>query len=323
MGAGVAQTAISHRLDVTLREVDDNLVNRGVENIKRRLDSLVQKGKLEAAQRDAALARLHPTTALEAGGRATFVIAAITENFDAKRDLFKRLDGICREEAILASNTSSIPFTRMAAVTKRPDRFIGMHFFNPVPVMPLVELTRGRDTSDATLAATLELSKALGKTPITSLDYPGFIVNRMLVPFINEAIRALTEGLGTREDIDQGARLGLHHPMGPLELADFVGLDTHLYICGVLYEGLHDPRFAAPPLLRQLVDAGHFGRKSGRGFYRYGADGSRLPDRRPIHAHGPRRVSAATRNVSAATNEAAASVATPTAMTAQTTPLLD
>jgi 3-hydroxybutyryl-CoA dehydrogenase len=153
-----------------------------------------------------------------------------------------------------------------------------MHFFNPVPVMPLVELTRGRETSDATLATTLELSKALGKTPITSLDYPGFIVNRMLVPFINEAIRALMEGLGTREDIDQGAKLGLHHPMGPLELADFVGLDTHLYICGVLYDGLHDARFAAPPLLRQLVDAGHFGRKTGRGFYRYGADGSRLPD---------------------------------------------
>ena len=258
MGAGIAQTAISSGFDVTLREVDDNLVNRGVENIKRRLDSLVQKGRLEAGQREEVLARLHPTTSLEAAGRADFVIEAITENFEAKRDLFKRLDGICREEAILASNTSSIPITRMAAVTKRPDRFIGMHFFNPVPV--------------------LELSKALGKTPITSLDYPGFIVNRMLVPFINEAIRALTEGLGTREDIDQGAKLGLHHPMGPLELADFVGLDTHLYICGVLYEGLHDPRFAAPPLLRQLVDAGHFGRKTGRGFYRYGADGRLLPD---------------------------------------------
>jgi 3-hydroxybutyryl-CoA dehydrogenase len=278
MGAGIAQTAISRGFDVTIREVDDNLVNRGVENIKRRIDSLVQKGKLEAVEREAALARLHPTISLEAAGRADFVIEAITENFEAKRDLFKRLDGICRPEAILASNTSSIPITRMAAVTKRSDRFIGMHFFNPVPVMPLVELTRGRDTSDATLTTTLELSKALGKTPITSLDYPGFIVNRMLVPFINEAIRALMEGLGTREDIDQGAKLGLHHPMGPLELADFVGLDTHLYICGVLYDGLHDPRFAAPPLLRQLVDAGHFGRKSGRGFYRYGPDGSRVPD---------------------------------------------
>src|SRR3989440_10345831 len=276
--AGIAEAAIINGFNVTLRELDDHLVNRGVENIKRRLDSLVQKGKLEAGQREEALTRLHPTTSLEAAGRADFVIEAITENFEAKRDLFKRLDGICRQEVILASNTSSIPITRMAAVTKRPDRFIGMHFFNPVPVMQLVELTRGRDTSDATLAVTLELSKALGKTPITSLDYPGFIVNRMLVPFINEAIRALTEGLGTREDIDQGAKLGLHHPMGPLELADFVGLDTHLYICGVLYEGLHDARFAAPPLLRQLVDAGHFGRKSGRGFYRYGPDGARLAD---------------------------------------------
>jgi 3-hydroxybutyryl-CoA dehydrogenase len=278
MGAGIAQTAIASGFDVTLREVDDKLVARGVENIKKRLDSLVQKGKLEAAQRDAALSRLHPTTSLEAAGRADFVIEAITENFEAKQDLFKRLDGVCKPEAILASNTSSIPITRMAATTKRPDRFIGMHFFNPVPVMPLVELTRGRDTAEATLATTLELARALNKMPITSLDYPGFIVNRMLVPFINEAIRALMEGLGTREDIDQGAKLGLHHPMGPLELADFVGLDTHLYICGVLYDGLHEPRFAAPPLLRQLVDAGHYGRKTGRGFYRYGPDGSRLPD---------------------------------------------
>ena len=278
MGAGIAQTAITAGFEVTLREVDDKLVARGVENIKKRLESLVQKGKLEAPQRDAAINRLHPTTSLEAAGRADFVIEAITENFEAKQDLFKRLDGICKPEAIIASNTSSIPITRMAATTRRPDRFIGMHFFNPVPVMPLVELTRGRDTSEATLATTLELSRALNKTPITSLDYPGFIVNRMFVPFINEAIRALMEGLGTREDIDQGARLGLHHPMGPLELADFVGLDTHLHICGVLYEGLHDARFAAPPLLRQLVDAGHFGRKTGRGFYRYGPDGNRVPD---------------------------------------------
>jgi 3-hydroxybutyryl-CoA dehydrogenase len=278
MGAGIAQTAVTRGFDVTLREVDDKLVARGVENIKKRLDSLVQKGKLDAAERDAALNRLHPTTSLEAAGRADFVIEAITENFEAKQDLFKRLDGVCKPEAILASNTSSIPITRMAATTRRPDRFIGMHFFNPVPVMPLVEVTRGRDTSDETLTTTVELSRSLNKTPITSLDYPGFIVNRMLVPFINEAIRALMEGLGSREDIDQGAKLGLHHPMGPLELADFVGLDTHLYICGVLYDGLHDARFAAPPLLRQLVDAGHFGRKTGRGFYRYGPDGRRLPD---------------------------------------------
>jgi 3-hydroxybutyryl-CoA dehydrogenase len=278
MGAGIAQTAISCGFEVTLRDVDESLVNRGIESVKQRLDSLVKKGKLGPDKRDEALARLHPTTSMEAAGRADFVIEAITENFDVKRDLFKRLDAICRPEAILASNTSSIPITRMAAGTARPDRFIGMHFFNPVPVMPLVEITRGRETSDDTLTITLDFSRALGKTPITSQDYPGFIVNRMLVPFINEAIRALMEGLGTKEDIDQGARLGLHHPMGPLELADFVGLDTHLYICGILYEGLHDLRFAAPPLLRQLVDAGHLGRKSGRGFYRYGPEGTRLPD---------------------------------------------
>ena len=278
MGSGIAQTAASRGFDVTLRDVDDAIVGRALDGIRKRLDSQVQKGKLEASQRDQASARLHPTTSLEAAGRADLVIEAITENFEAKRELFKRLDAICRETTILASNTSSIPITRMAAATKRPDRFIGMHFFNPVPVMPLVEVIRGRETSEATLATSLELATALGKTPITSLDYPGFIVNRMLVPFVNEAIRALMEGIGTREDIDQGARLGLHHPMGPLELADFVGLDTHLYICEVLYEGLHDPRFAAPPLLRQLVDAGHFGRKTGRGFYRYGPDGSRLAD---------------------------------------------
>jgi 3-hydroxybutyryl-CoA dehydrogenase len=278
MGAGIAQTAISCGYEVTLREVDESLVNRGVDSIKKRLENLVQKGKLDGPKRDAAIAKLHPTTSLEAAGRADFVIEAITENFQAKRDLFKWLDGITRPDVILASNTSSIPITKMAAVTKRPDRFIGMHFFNPVPVMPLVELTRGRDTSDETLTATLELSKSLGKTPITSLDYPGFIVNRMLVPFVNEAINAFAQGLGSREDIDQGAKLGLHHPMGPLELADFVGLDTHLYICNVLYDGLHDPKFAPPPLLQQLVDAGHFGRKTGRGFYRYAPDGSRQPD---------------------------------------------
>ena len=278
MGAGIAQTAISSGYEVSLREVDDALVKRGVENIRKRLENLVQKGKLDAAKRDATLERLQPTTSLEAAGRADFVIEAITENFDAKRELFKRLDAICRPEVIMASNTSSIPITRMAAATSRPDRFIGMHFFNPVPVMPLVEITRGRDTSESTVATTLELSKSLGKTPITSLDYPGFIVNRMFVPFVNEAIHALMQGIGTREDIDQGAKLGLHHPMGPLELADYVGLDTHLYICDVLYEGLHDPKFAAPPLLRQLVEAGHYGRKSGRGFYRYAPDGSRIPD---------------------------------------------
>jgi 3-hydroxybutyryl-CoA dehydrogenase len=278
MGSGIAQTAAARGLDVTLRDVDDTIVGRGLESIRKRLDGQVAKGKLQASARDEALARLHPTTSLEAAGRADLVIEAITENFEAKRELFKRLDAICRESTILASNTSSIPITRMAAATRRADRFIGMHFFNPVPVMPLVEIIRGRETSEQTLATTLELATSLGKTPITSLDYPGFIVNRMLVPFVNEAIRALMEGIGTREDIDQGARLGLHHPMGPLELADFVGLDTHLYICDVLYEGLHDPRFAAPPLLRQLVDAGHFGRKTGHGFYRYGPDGSRLAD---------------------------------------------
>jgi len=278
MGAGIAQTAIANGLDVTLRDVDDALVTRGVESIRKRLESQVGKGRIDAATRDAALARLHPTTSLDAAGRADFVIEAITENVDLKRELFKRLDGICRPETILASNTSSIPITRLAAATTRPDKVIGMHFFNPVPAMDLLEIIRGLQTSDATHAAALELGRQLKKTPITSRDYPGFIVNRMLVPFINEAIRAYADGVGSREDIDTGARLGLRHPMGPLELLDFVGLDTHLYICDVLYDGFKDPKFAAPPLLRQMVEAGHFGRKTGRGFYRYGPDGTRLTD---------------------------------------------
>ena len=278
MGAGITQTAITHGLEVTMRDIEDRFVQRGVESITKRLESLVQKGKLDGPARDAALARLHRTTEIDAAGGADFVIEAITENLELKADLFKRLDGVCRPETILASNTSSIPITRLAAATRRPDRVIGMHFFNPVPVLALVEIIRGRETSDATVRTALEVARILEKKPITSLDYPGFLVNRMLIPFINEAIWALMLGIGSREDIDQGARLGLHHPMGPLELADFVGLDTHLYICDVVYEGLYDPKFAAPPLLRQLVEAGHLGRKAGRGFYRYGPDGSRLAE---------------------------------------------
>ena len=277
MGNGIAQVLAAKGHEVLLNDVDEARIRKGIDAIAMRLDRDVEKGRLDPEQRGEILshidARPHPHDL-----DVELAIEAATERLDLKLDIFRFLDKNTPPEAILASNTSSIPITRMAATTTRPDRFIGMHFFNPVPVMPLVELTRGRDTSDATLATTLELSRSLKKTPITSLDYPGFIVNRMFVPFINEAIRALMEGLGTREDIDQGAKLGLHHPMGPLELADFVGLDTHLYICGVLYEGLHDARFAAPPLLRQLVDAGHFGRKTGRGFYRYGPDGSRVPD---------------------------------------------
>lgn len=278
MGAGITQTAITHGLEVTMRDIEDRFVQRGVESITKRLESLVQKGKLDGPARDAALARLHRTTEIDTAGGADFVIEAITENFELKADLLKRMDGVCRPETILASNTSSIPITRLATATRRPDRVIGMHFFNPVPVLPLVEIIRGRETSDATVRTALEVARILEKKPITSLDYPGFLVNRMLIPFINEAIWALMLGIGSREDIDEGARLGLHHPMGPLELADFVGLDTHLYICDVVYEGLHDPKFAAPPLLRQLVEAGHLGRKAGRGFYRYGPDGSRLAE---------------------------------------------
>ena len=229
------------------------------------------KGKRTAAERDAALGRLTETTDLSRVGDADLVVEAIVENEVVKKDLFGRLDGVCGPSTILASNTSSISITRLAAATKRPDRFIGMHFMNPVPVMELVEVIRGIATSDETASSVETLARRMGKTPASCNDYPGFVSNRVLMPMINEAIEALREGVAEREGIDTIMKLGMNHPMGPLTLADFIGLDTCLAILRVLQQGFGDPKYRPSPLLVKMVDAGWLGRKSGRGFYEYPA----------------------------------------------------
>ena len=278
MGHGIAQVSAAAGKQVTLADRTPELANQGKSRIAGNLARQVEKGRIERTAADATLGRVTTAAGVDGVGGHDLVIEAVFEDEALKRETWAAIAARADPATIFATNTSSISITSLATATDRPARFIGLHFFSPVQVMRLLEIIRGLETDDATCSAARGFAEQLGKEVIKSKDYPGFIVNRMLVPFINEAIRALMEGLGTREDIDQGARLGLHHPMGPLELADFVGLDTHLYICGVLYEGLHDAQFAAPPLLRQLVDAGHFGRKSGRGFYRYGPDGNRVPD---------------------------------------------
>lgn len=269
MGAGIAQVAAASGLEVDLVDVVAGAADKGLSNISKQLDKAVQKGKLEAAARDAQLARISPGTDLAQARNAQFAIEAIVENESVKQDVFKTLDGILASEAILASNTSSIPITRLAAATSRPTQVVGMHFMNPVPVMKLVEVIRAAQTSDATYEATAALSSKLNKTIVTSKDFPGFIVNRILIPMLNEACFALQEGLGSAVDIDQAMKLGCNMPMGPLELADFIGLDTCLYICEVLHKGLGDDKYRPSPLLRQHVDAGWLGRKTGRGFHSY------------------------------------------------------
>ena len=270
MGAGIAQVAAQKGLDVTLVDMDAAAVERAITRVSAGLDRLVAKGALTAAAQAEALARIRGSDRLASLEKADFVIEAIVENEAVKKRLFAELDGIVREGAILASNTSSISITRLAAGTRRPERFIGMHFMNPVPVMKLVELIPGLQTSDITLQETRTLAEKLGKVTVRSDDQPGFIVNRILIPMINEAVFALQEGLGSPEDIDQGMKLGTNQPMGPLELADFIGLDTCLAIMEVLHEGLGDTKYRPAPLLRRYVDAGWLGKKSGRGFYRYG-----------------------------------------------------
>jgi 3-hydroxybutyryl-CoA dehydrogenase len=229
----------------------------------------VEKGKISAGDRTALLARIKPAERLEDCARAQLLIEAVVENEAVKKELFKKADALLAPEAILASNTSSISITALAAATTRPEKFIGMHFMNPPPVMELVEIIRGLQTSDATYAAALDLAKRFGKTTVTAKDRPGFVVNRILIPLINEACFALQEGLASAEDIDTGVRLGLNHPMGPLTLADFVGLDTLLYIAELFHRELGEDKYRPAPLLRQYVAAGWLGRKSGRGFYRY------------------------------------------------------
>ncbi|MHB8605686.1 MAG: 3-hydroxybutyryl-CoA dehydrogenase [Thermoplasmatota archaeon] len=276
MGGGIAQVAAAAGLDVVVRDVEDRFVEKGLAVVKKNLTRSVEKGKLAQTDADATLARLHGTTDLKLAADADLVIEAIIENVDLKRKLWTDLDAIVKRDAIFASNTSSIPITVLAAATKRPTQFIGMHFFNPVPAMKLVEVIRGVETSDATAHAVVEAARAMGKTPVEVHDFPGFVSNRVLMPMLNEAMFALGEGVATVDAIDEVMKLGMNHPMGPLELADFIGLDTCLAILDVLYQGFKDPKYRPAPALVRKVQAGHFGRKSGRGFYRYDDKGQKI-----------------------------------------------
>lgn len=269
MGNGIAHVAALAGFDVTLVDVSQELLERAVNTISANLQRGVDKGKLSGKQKDQALGRIRCSIELSDLVATDLVIEAIVEDFGAKSQLFGQLDALTSPETILASNTSSISITRIAAQTKRPDKVIGMHFFNPVPVMTLVEVIRGIATSDATDQAVEDLARRLGKTPIEVNDYPGFVSNRLLMPMINEAIFALHEGVATAEAIDNVMKLGMNHPMGPLQLADFIGLDICLAIMRVLEEGFGDPKYRPCPLLVKMVDAGWIGKKSGRGFYRY------------------------------------------------------
>jgi 3-hydroxybutyryl-CoA dehydrogenase len=269
MGNGIAHTAAASGFDVTLIDVAEAFLERGMSTISSNLQRGVDKGKMTADEKQQVLGRIRATSDVNAAVDADIVIEAIIENLAAKTELFAKLDSITGADCILASNTSSISITKIAAATKRPDKVIGMHFMNPVPVMTLVEVIRGIATSDETYARVAELSKQMGKTAIEVNDYPGFISNRVLMPMINEAIFALFEGVATAESIDGVMKLGMNHPMGPLTLADFIGLDVCLAILRVLEEGFGDPKYRPCPLLVKMVDAGWLGRKSGRGFYDY------------------------------------------------------
>jgi len=278
MGAGIAHVAALAGKRVVLVDVTPDLAGKGLRGIEKNLARQVEKGKVAALDRDAALTRIVATADLSRLAEAGLVVEAIVENEAVKRDLFARLDALVPPLTILATNTSSISITRLAAATRRPERFIGMHFMNPVPVMALVEVIRGIATSDETTEAVLALAKDLGKTPLLCRDFPGFVANRILLPMLNEACFAVHEGVATPEAVDGIMKLGMNHPMGPLALADFIGLDTCLAILRVLHQGLGDDKYRPCPLLVQMVDAGWHGRKTGRGFYRYdGPGGERLP----------------------------------------------
>jgi 3-hydroxybutyryl-CoA dehydrogenase len=269
MGNGIAQVFAQSGFEVTLVDPAPGALDRARGTIEKSLAKFVDKGKLSAADRDAALARLTSSAIIDAIAAVDYVVEAIFEDPAAKRELFQRLDALTRPDVILASNTSSISITTLGAATKRPDRVLGMHFMNPVPLMTLVELIRGQATSAESMRVASELCVKLGKTGVEASDYPGFIANRILMPMINEAIFALMEGVGTPDAIDTVMKLGMNHPMGPLTLADFIGLDVCLAILNVLHEGLGDPKYRPCPLLRRMVAAGHLGRKSGRGFFAY------------------------------------------------------
>jgi 3-hydroxybutyryl-CoA dehydrogenase len=269
MGNGIAQVFAQSGYEVQLVDAADAVLTRARSTIEKSLGKFVDKGKLAAADRDAALARLSTGTEVAALAEVDFVVEAIVEDVAAKRDLFGQLDAVTRPDVILSSNTSSISITLLGAATTRPGKVLGMHFMNPVPLMALVELIRGQATSPESITTASELCTKLGKTALEAADYPGFIANRILMPMINEAIYALMEGVGTPEAIDGIMKLGMNHPMGPLTLADFIGLDVCLAILNVLHEGLGDPKYRPCPLLKRMVAAGQLGRKSGRGFYTY------------------------------------------------------
>jgi 3-hydroxybutyryl-CoA dehydrogenase len=267
MGNGIAQVAAQAGFDVVMRDVEESFTKRGLDAIGKNLGRAVKKERMTQAEADDVLARVTPTTDLKPAEDADLVIEAIVENLDVKAKLWGDLDAVVKEDAIFASNTSSIPITVLAGATNRPQRFIGMHFFNPVPVMQLVELIRGVETADDVVATVKETGERMGKTVVEVRDYPGFISNRVLMPMLNEAMFALHEGVAGVEEIDTVMKMGMNHPMGPLELADFIGLDTCLYILDVLYDGFKDPKYRAAPILTKKVQAKHFGRKAGRGFY--------------------------------------------------------
>ena len=269
MGSGIAQVFAQAGFSVRLIDVAQPLLDSARGAVEKSLAKFVDKGTLSAADRDQALGRLQTATALDALAEADYFVEAIVEDVEAKRALFARLDAIAKHDVVFASNTSSISITVLGAASGRPDRVLGMHFMNPVPIMSLVELVRGQATSDASMQTALGLCAALGKTAVEAADYPGFIANRVLMPMLNEAIYAVMEGVGTPDAIDTVMTLGMHHPMGPLALADFIGLDVCLAILNVLHEGFGDPKFRPCPLLRRMVAAGQLGRKSGRGFYTY------------------------------------------------------
>ena len=271
MGSGIVQVSAQAGLKTIVREADQAFLDKGLGRIKKFLDDGVTKGKVTAEDRDKTLANISGTVKLEELAGCDLVIEAVTENIEAKRDVFSTLDAVCAPDAVLATNTSSLSVTEIAAFTKKPERVLGLHFFNPVPLMKLVEIIRALSTNEAAFERAKSYVETIGKTPVIAKDAPGFVVNRLLVPYILDAIRVYESGLATKEDIDNGMKLGCGYPMGPLQLLDFVGLDTTYYIANIMFEEFREARFAPPPLLKRMVLAGHLGRKSGRGFYDYTA----------------------------------------------------
>jgi len=269
MGSGIGQVSAGKGYQVIAREVSDELVQKGIGSITRNLDKAIARGKTDEKHKQEVLGNITGTTNLKDLADCDIICEAVIENLDAKKEVYRELDGICKPETIFASNTSSLSIGDMAAVTKRTDKFCGLHFFNPVPIMKLCEVVRTIDTSEETYKAAFGFAESLGKACVTAKDSPGFIVNVLLIPYLLDAVRQLERGLATREDIDNGMVFGCGHPMGPLTLTDFIGLDTVLYIADIMFEEFKDSHYSAPPLLRRMVNAGYMGKKAGRGFFDY------------------------------------------------------